>query len=245
MRKTKIISALVLAVLLFSLLSVISLAEEQRVYDGNGILSSAQMQSLESSLAEAESKSGIPHKLVIDDGIYNSYSREDKLLSRIGFRGGDDLIVLLIGHDGFEWRYELFTYGEGYDALSDSAVDRILDDPAVYDNIKEYGNVYEGAAAFAVASPREMERSRSNAFVAVIVVSVILALLCGGGAVGYVVYKYKRKLKSPIYPVSQYATMSLEHSNDAFIGSNVVRTRVASSSRGGGGSRGGGSRGGR
>ena len=66
--------------------------------------------------------------------------------------------------------------------------------------------------------------------------------MAGGTAFGIVLYKYKKKLKSPIYPLNRYANLQLDYATDHFLGSSVTRTRV-SSSRGGrsGGSRGGGS----
>ncbi len=46
-----------------------------------------------------------------------------------------------------------------------------------------------------------------------------------------IVYKYKKKLKAPIYPVDKYAQLSLADSRDNYITTTVTRVKVASSKR--------------
>jgi uncharacterized membrane protein len=72
-----------------------------------------------------------------------------------------------------------------------------------------------------------------------ICVSLILAALISGGITGIIIYNYKKKLKSPIYPLSRYARLELNSgaSLDVFLGKTVTSVRIRSSS---GGSRGGG-----
>jgi len=64
---------------------------------------------------------------------------------------------------------------------------------------------------------------------AVIVVSVLIGLAVAVIACLAVVYRYKNKLQSPIYPIEKYTSLSLVHSSDRFIGRTVTKVRVASS----------------
>ena len=65
-------------------------------------------------------------------------------------------------------------------------------------------------------------------------------LLITSGVIGFIValitciviiYKYKKKLKAPIYPIDKYAQLSLSDSRDNYITTTVTRVRVASSKR--------------
>ena len=67
-------------------------------------------------------------------------------------------------------------------------------------------------------------------FYNLLAVSIALALIAAIVAVVIVVVRYKRKLKSPIYPINRYATLSLNACQDNFIGSTVTKVRVSSSS---------------
>ena len=60
--------------------------------------------------------------------------------------------------------------------------------------------------------------------------SALFAFIAAVIACIIVIVKYKRKLKSPIYPVEKYANLSLNACQDAFIGSIVTRVKVSSPS---------------
>ena len=218
--------------------SIGSLASTSRVYDSIGHLDTAERSSLESKLAEAEAECGVAIRVYIGDEYMFS---ERSVLRAVGMTIDDDVIILSVECVYGEYYYELFAYGEGDRYLSYSASEDILDSSVVYGNIKS-GNLYDGALGFAEMSADYVNEGRFSSLVTVIVVSVILALIAGGVFFGVTLYRYKKKLKSAVYPVSNYASLELLHSSDNFIGSYVTRTRVSSSSsRGGGG--GGGSRG--
>ena len=68
----------------------------------------------------------------------------------------------------------------------------------------------------------------------------IAELLLASGIVGFIaslitciviIYKYKKKLKAPIYPIDKYAQLSLSDSSDNYLTTTVTRVRVASSKR--------------
>ena len=59
--------------------------------------------------------------------------------------------------------------------------------------------------------------------------SGVVALIAAAVACLIIVYRYKKKLKAPIYPTDKYAKLSLSDSRDNYIGTTVTRVRVASS----------------
>lgn len=63
----------------------------------------------------------------------------------------------------------------------------------------------------------------------ILIWSAVLAFVAAIVACVIVIVRYKRKLKSPIYPIEKYADLSLNVSRDDFIGSTVTCVRVSSS----------------
>ena len=239
----KIYLYLVIFTLLFTFLAVKSLADERRVCDNDGLLTAEEKVAVESALSEAEERTGFKFRVyAVDSQVYSGES--DLVFDEFGLYDTD--CVFLFVDRGFDGRfeYELFTYGEAYGDLSDSSVNLILDHQSVYGNIKS-GRLYEGLLAFADLTAEEILFARQSALITVIAVAVVLGIIAGGSATGIIIYKYKKKLKSPVYPLSKYANMTLDYSTDNFLGSSITRTRVSSSGSrtGGGGGGGGGSRG--
>ena len=236
----RIITVLISAVLLVAALSgVTSFASGTRVLDKAGLLTDSEAARVDTALADAEARTGYSVRLYTTTTHYVSESR---MLSDLGFDDGDDLVVLSIEcWSSSTYYYELFTFGDAYGMISDSDAERILDDDRVY-AIKR-GKIESSAVAFASLTAETVETNRLTRRVMGVAIPILLALATAGIFVGVVCYTYKRKLKSPIYPVTQYASLSLSHSSDNYITSTVTRVRVQSSSGRGGGSRGGGSRG--
>ena len=58
--------------------------------------------------------------------------------------------------------------------------------------------------------------------------ALVLAALAALIAVITVIVRYKRKLKSPIYPVKKYANLALSVSRDDFMGKTLTAVKVAS-----------------
>ncbi len=231
-----VISAVLLATALSGVTSLASTAT--RVYDSAELLTDTSAARVDAALADAEARTGYSFRLYTTTVYYVS---EGKMLSELGFTDDDDLVVLSIEHYGGSYYYELFTFGDVYAMISDSDADRILDDDRVF-AIKR-GRIETSAVAFASITADTIETNKTTRRVAGIAVPILLALLTAGIFIGVVCYTYKRKLKSPIYPVTKYATLSLTESSDNYITSTVTRVRIQSSSSSRGGSRGGGSRG--
>lgn len=165
---------------------------------------------------------------------------------------GADAVVLVVRHVYSVYYYDMYTFGEAEHIFSDADVDRILDDPKVYNNIKE-GNLVDGCRAFTdlchdVVEEHhlaEQEKARLAPLTAVLV-GAISGLVVGGITVLCVFLVYRKKQHGESYPLDRYAKLNLTQSNDIFVGSHVTRVRIQSNSSGGRSGGGGGShRGGR
>lgn len=177
--------------------------------------------------------------------IVISTDRNDAFLQ---YSPSDDLIIFLVEYDTFSeiYYYELFTYGNPSVNITDGEVNRILDDPTVYNSIKG-GNVYEGLrSVIPLIKSADEGKLRADGYVGrVILISAIIGICTAAIVSGVIIYKYKKKLKAPIYPIEKYAKMELDTAfcYDRFLYKNVTRVRVNNSSGGRGRVGGGGSRG--
>ncbi len=228
---------LTISLLLASILSAICIsanAKEGRTYDPDGRLGQ-NISYIEEALSSASEATRVEFFTYIhSDGRV----RESSMLSRFGVSEDDDVIILEIELVDSTYYYELYTYGDAYSLISDSDADYILDYDDVYYSIKG-GQLANGITAFVSVCSETITSNRESARASAIIWPIVIGLLAGGIAVVCVIVKYKRKLKSPSYPLSKYATLNLTYSDDSFIGSNVTRVRINTSSGGGGGRRGG------
>lgn len=237
----KILTLVTLLISLVFLLLISASAEEERVYfSGDSLLTPYEILQIEDALAEAEEATGVKFRVYISSNSY--YTPEGTVLSNLGVSSSDDLAVLLIEKYAGSYYYELFLYGDASKLIDYDESDLILDNSTIYSSIKS-GKLKVGIEEFASFTADMLVENRQSSKTSVIVFTVIASLASGGIAVGTVVYKYKKKLKSPIYPLSKYARLSLDYQSDQFLGSTVTRTRVSSSGSGGRSGGGGGSRG--
>ena len=238
----KVIVFIITTLAILSLFAVSVLADTSRIYDPDSLMTESEKASVESALSDAESKTGFKFRVYVTDTEV-LIGESDRVREHFDLYSTDCVFLFVDRGYGGKFEYELFTYGEAYGDLSDSSANDILDAPAVYTNIKS-GNLSLGLVSFANLTSAEILEARKGAFITVLIVSIVAALIAAGITVGIIIYRYKRKLKSPIYPLSKYATLTLDYSSDNFLGSSVTRTRVSSSRSGGrSGGGGGGSRG--
>ena len=61
-----------------------------------------------------------------------------------------------------------------------------------------------------------------------LLIGMIAGVVVGGITIGIIIYKYKKKVKSPIYPLDKYTTLDLNHfaSSDIYLRSTVTKVRV-------------------
>ncbi len=61
-----------------------------------------------------------------------------------------------------------------------------------------------------------------------LLIGAIVGAVIGGTTIGIIIYKYKKKLKSPIYPLDKYASLDLNRfaCQDLFLRRTVTKVRV-------------------
>lgn len=240
----KLILTFVMFLILSSMLTFSASAGENTnqskscLIDNGNIFTPDEEVRINAAITKAEEQT----KIIFVIASYNlsSVIPEGKdVVAKQGLDTNSDDIVLLIIESGSRNYYEMFTWGIANTVITDSAVEKILDSKDVYNSIKG-GNFGSGALSFVEETVDAIESYRRGLVVGLIVFS----LLAGAIAVISVIVVYKRKLKSPIYPLSQFTKLDLTEHADIFLGKTVTRTKTSSSSSGGSSGRSsGGSRG--
>lgn len=208
-----------------------------RVYDKGDMLTDGERAQLEELLADASEKTGVEF-IVITSNEGSYYDQTD-------FCDGD-YVVFVIEYDEYDEKYYYFldTYGSAHNLIKDAEVDRILDYKGVYESIKS-GDTFEGVEKIVPPTVKAIEGQLKPPVASVLIPCMIVALAIALTVCIVIIARYKRKLKSAIYPIEQFTSHKLIVSRDNFAGSFVTRTRRSSSSgssrgRSGGGFSGGG-----
>lgn len=242
---TAILLLLILCLALMLPASASTYAEDTLLLDRIDLFSEQEEADIVSRIVHFIEKRNCHMMILTDTIVYNNDYMITDVLDTLR---SEDLVILTISLSHGTYYYNLFTYGNAYQQLSDSDVDAILDADKVYNNIKG-GNVYDGVLAFI-----DMTEARMGAFSfkaemlpGTLILALIVALIC----CGTVVARYKMKAKPTNYPLDRFTRLELTEQNDIFTGSFVTKRRISSSSSsggrsgGGGGGRSGGHRGGR
>ncbi len=61
-----------------------------------------------------------------------------------------------------------------------------------------------------------------------IIISAVLAVLTAAGVVFAIVYRYKRGITSPIYPLENYTRLTLTYKDDRFVDRRLTVVKVSS-----------------
>ena len=231
---------LLVTVLTVSLFSLTVSASASPIYDPSDMLSPQDEAAVTEALSTAKARTGVDFYVYFSDATVSPRVREWDIERAYGDHSA--VILLIEKMDYADYEYELFTYGRADRKLSNSDCEGILDSSSVYGSIKG-GRFAEGITAFSSITASTYLSAQQSDKTAVIVISIIIALAAGGVTFGAILYKYKKKLKSPIYPLRNYANLQLDYATDHFLGSTVTRTRVSSGGSRGGRGGGGGSRG--
>lgn len=239
--KKALFFALVVLLLSVCVLPAFAAAPTVKVIDNANYLTAEEEAGLVSALSGSDS-----------DAVYcivtvtNRANPTDSAMFSLCNCSSDDAVVALcVYNDGSEYRYYLYTFGPADKLISNSAVDRILDDSGVYSNIKG-GRIAAGARAFLTAADQAYRHGKAVRVPRAIGIGLLVGAIAGGVAMLIVVIVYHRKQHGEIYPLDRYARLNLTLCQDRFIGSYVTRVRVnnSSSSSGGRSSGGGGFSGG-
>lgn len=157
------------------------------------------------------------------------------------YENGTPVIVFEITKETDEYTYEIHTFGKDYRRVTSAEYNRMNN--AVKSSVKA-GDIVSACAIFAPLAAESFAQDYTNwgtVFLVSALVSFFITLIIGI----VIVVRYKKKLKSEIYPLSRFANMNLTGQSDVLIGTVVTKRRVSnSSSSGGGGGMGGGGGGG-
>ncbi len=212
------------------------------IFDDAGLLEYSQEESIkENGLAAMREANMGDVEINIIITPHFSYSYSDAMRNTHILTEDQDMILLVIYWDSFRdyYEYEVVTFGKAQRAISNARQDDIAD--AIYSDVKA-GRLAEACSDFmrlsAEAYRTEME----------IRIPRIVGISLGAGALGAliavlsVVLSYRRKKRSPSYPLKEFSQMTLTLSDDICTGRNVTKVRLSSSSgsSGSSGGRGGG-----
>ena len=71
--------------------------------------------------------------------------------------------------------------------------------------------------------------SFADNFISYLGIGIFAGILVAGIVAGCIIYTYKKKTKSAIYPLGKYADLDLKYRDDRFMGSFVTKRRIQSS----------------
>lgn len=170
----------------------------------------------------------------------DSYFNESSLISMIGT---DNSIVLTINMSTRE--YDIYTYGQAYNNLTDSEINKL--ETAVESKLKngEYANA---AIVFVQKAGIAYNGQLKTDIGLIILVSLGISFVIAIITCSIVIAKYKMKMRPTNYPLDKYAKMQLKNKEDVFVNKVVTTRRIQTNtssvggkgSGGGGGHRGGG-----
>lgn len=247
---------LILLCLAVCLTLPLSAAESEQVYDPAKMLNDTETVQLEALLDRLSRENGVELYLATYDAkSYGDKYIGDDYCDTVRDLNGTDALLLVVTHDphdpfeDYEYFYNVYTYGEAEYAVNSKEINYILDDPDVYNNLKN-GYILDGCEAFFTLSAQAYTGRVGMAWSVIIFLSAAISVGIAFAVRGAVVASYRKKHASVDYPLDRFAKLELTHESDAFVREYTTRSYSprSSSSGGGGGGRhggGGGHRGGR
>ncbi len=222
----------------------------QWIYDNAVLFSDEELYKLSAVAATIRENTDCDFYIATHNSTWaiKKYLGED-FLEDYSLSSSDNIVLLVVTLDGGEYFYNIYTYGDARNRINNKEINYILDNDAVYDNLKS-GRLCEGACAYLSLSEQAYSGRLGASYWIIAAVSFVIALIIGICVCVGVKVKYGTKHKSIDYPLDRFAKMELKERQDIFVGSFVTQRVIQSSSGGGrsGGSShggGGGHRGGR
>ncbi len=224
--------------------SVFADAKGGAVWDSGDYLTSAQEESLQEEIDAFYQKTGA--RFLIYTTNLSNYN-DETVTRQMGFSENEDLILFGITHAYDGYHYYIDTYGDTYTRISDTELDRILDDPRVA-KIKQ--GEFASALSAAIEVSQKTYGTNAQRWAVCVAISFSVALVIALIVFFSVRFQYVRKLRGESYPLEHYTKLTLQQQQDIYLRKTVTRTKISSNSggsRGGrsGGGGGGGHRGGR
>ena len=247
--KKKIISALLAALtvaVLLSLFAVLPSAADmtyqsdyidpdEYIVDVDNQLTESEKQEIAKIFRDAVAAADDGCNLVLYYYDYIGYYHTEQQFYRYGIIDKPANVMMIeITREPNEYTYQIHTFGDT--SRIKSSEYNIMNNK-VHDAVKN-GNIVEACRIFAPLT------GKITNWLKVILISAIIALVITGIVAGVIIYGYKKKLKSEIYPLSKYANLELTGQSDVLTGTVVTKRQIQTSSSSGGGGGGGRSGGG-
>ncbi len=245
----KFVFALIFAAILVFNISALSYTY---VYDNADLLAPLEEEEISLYAENVYNSSGLLAVIVTDYGIYGMTGNLPAYSD-----GAEDMVLLAV--DMSARQYDMYqynaTYGESAFRVSYTESHMILD--SIFEDIA--GGNYADAAEMFISLSEEnflnaelfdpenagdqyeyVEYSDTTYVIFFAIIGLLFGAVIGGITVLCVKLFYKRKVHSDIYPLGQYADLTLTENKDTFVNKSVVVTRIPDppSNSGGGGSRG-------
>lgn len=239
MKRTLAILLSVMTLLAALCLTCAAEGDLRYVFDESSHLSAYQATELNRKLSDARELLGGADIVVIVTDDFDSDVKTQ--LARHGYASSDkDVIGLTVFCSGTTYEFDIGTWGSMSDTLSVKRLNQIMD---VIEADVKAGRLFEGACKFVDATAEQyakaIKKQNRNPFLVALPVALVIGVVAGGVAVLCVVFSYRKKNRTPSYPLDRFARLYLSVERDVFLGSSVVKTKIVQSSSSGG-SRGGG-----
>ena len=216
---------------------------DTQVFDRGNLFTESERREINEAAQQASQSTGCLFYVITHVSSYNDlvYVGNDFLYEN-GLSYSTGAVLLIITLDHGRYYYDMYTYGDAFDRISDKEVNYILDYDDVFDNLKG-GSLKEGACAFLKLSAKAYKGRVGVSYLLIGGISLAISLVIGVVACVSVKSAYSMKKKSVDYPLQKFAKLELTHQKDVFTGSFITKRIIESSSGGhggGGGGRGGG-----
>ncbi len=230
------------ALMLLAALCVTSAAADSQryVFDERNHLSAYEATELNRKLSDARELLGGADIVVIVTDDFDSDVQTQLALH--GYASPDrDVIGLTVFCSGTIYEFDIGTWGSMSDTLSVKRLNQIMD---VIEADVKAGRLFEGACKFVDATveryTKEIEKANRNSFLVVLPVALVIGVVAGGVAVLCVFFSYRKKNRTPSYPLDRFARLYLSVERDVFLGSSVIKTKIVENTSSGGSHGGGG-----
>ena len=237
MRKLLVICFLFLVMVL--VLSFVASAAKQEVvlYDRAGLISSQEDDKIRKGGNDAmEDMDGIAINIIITPDFYSNYS--SAMQDTYTLTQDQDMILLVVYYSAYRnyYEYEVVTFGEARKAISSTRQEDISD--AIYSYVKG-GQLSDACNLFIERAHEEYLAQKKTRTPRIIGISLICGVAGAMIATLAVVISYRKKRRSPSYPLKEFSQLTLITCDDVCTGRTVTKVKLPTSS---GGSRGGGGR---
>lgn len=215
---------------------------------GDAPLTEADVAALTALAAGQTDKVGNTDFLVVFASDWESTAKEELRDNGYSSRR-QNVIGLVVWHNGTRYETELYTYGDMSRYITDAEIQTLKSE---VDADAKAGRMYGAVETLIVRSTEMLAAGkaanppRTQKVWLSLILGLVAGAVSGGVAVLIVVLRYRKKNRSASYPLEQFANLTLTLERDMFLYNTVTKTAIPTStggrSGGGGGHSGGGGR---